>query len=75
MKRNAISIEQIERAINVWRSRRPAPDEFPTLCAEARALADIYAQMIVHRMNTIDSAQLSHAQFDALQGALNEINA
>jgi hypothetical protein len=73
MNRVAISIEQIECAINVWRDRHPAPEgnnECPTLCVEARALADIYALMIVHRQTTIDAAQLTRIQLDALQGAL-----
>ncbi|RQR60703.1 DUF3717 domain-containing protein [Burkholderia sp. Bp9015] len=69
-----LSIEQIERAINIWRARRPAPtgaDECPTLCTEARALADIYALMIIQRIGVIAIEQLNPAQHAALRGALN----
>ncbi|WP_431229197.1 DUF3717 domain-containing protein [Burkholderia contaminans] len=69
-----LSIEQIEHAINIWRARRPAPtgaDECPTLCSEARALADIYALMIIQRNGVIAIEQLNPAQRAALRGALS----
>ncbi|PZR46010.1 MULTISPECIES: DUF3717 domain-containing protein [Burkholderiaceae] len=68
-----ITIDQIERAINIWRARHPAPEgqnESPTLCVEARALADVYALMIFRRENAIEAATLTAAQVAALQGAL-----
>lgn len=70
-----LRIEQIERAINIWRARRPAPsgaDECPTLCAEARALADVYALMIIQKHERIVIDQLNPAQRAALAGALGE---
>ncbi|MDF0506869.1 DUF3717 domain-containing protein [Burkholderia cenocepacia] len=69
-----LRIEQIERAINIWRARRPAPtgaDECPTLCTEARALADIYALMIIQRDDVIAIEQLNPAQRAALRSALS----
>lgn len=68
------TIEQIERAINIWRARHPTPEgtnECPTLCAEARELADIYAVMIFNRETFIDTARLNASQAVALQGALD----
>ncbi|AOI68856.1 DUF3717 domain-containing protein [Burkholderia ubonensis] len=67
-----VRIEQIEAAINVWRERRPtpeAPTACPTLCAEARALADVYALMIYRKDAAIDASALTTAQAAALQGA------
>ncbi|RQQ77821.1 DUF3717 domain-containing protein [Burkholderia stagnalis] len=69
-----LAIEKIERAINIWRARSPAPEganECPTLCAEARALADVYALMIVERKNEIDASTLNASQLTALRDALN----
>ncbi|WP_049096340.1 DUF3717 domain-containing protein [Burkholderia cepacia] len=68
-----LTIEQIERAINIWRARRPAPtgaDESPTLCTEARALADIYALMIIQKNEVIAFEQLNPVQHAALRSAL-----
>ncbi|MDD1493971.1 MULTISPECIES: DUF3717 domain-containing protein [Burkholderia] len=69
-----LAIEKIERAINIWRARFPAPEgpnECPTLCPEARALADVYAVMIVERKLEIAVSMLTAVQLAALQGALN----
>ncbi|KGC70204.1 hypothetical protein DP57_6138 [Burkholderia pseudomallei] len=73
-----LAIEKIERAINIWRARYPAPEgpnECPTLCPEARALADVYAVMIVERKVEIAVSTLTAGQLAALQGALNLPNA
>ncbi|KWN65953.1 DUF3717 domain-containing protein [Burkholderia stagnalis] len=67
-----VRIEQIEAAINIWRERRPAPDApnaCPTLCAEARVLADVYALMICRRDVAIDATALTADQAAALHGA------
>jgi hypothetical protein len=42
-----ISIQELEAAINYWRSQSPAGGEELHLCAEAAALAKPYALMIV----------------------------
>ncbi|VWC93678.1 PF12512 family protein [Burkholderia contaminans] len=64
-----LSIEQLERAINIWRSRRPSVDGDPILCREARILADPYALMIFHGATEIDAAKLSDDQRTAYNGA------
>jgi len=64
-----VSIEQLERAINIWRSRRPSGDGDPILCREARILADPYALMIFHGATEIDAANLSDDQRAAYNGA------
>ncbi|ENG0264605.1 MULTISPECIES: DUF3717 domain-containing protein [Burkholderia cepacia complex] len=69
-----ITIEQIERAINIWRARHPTPEgtnECPTLCAEARELANVYAAMIFNRETFIDAARLNASQAVGLQRALD----
>ena len=42
-----ISIQELEAAINYWRSQSPAKGEELCLCSEASALAKPYALMIV----------------------------
>lgn len=64
-----LRIEELERAINIWRSRRPSRDGDPILCREARILAEPYALMIFKRETQIDAAQLSTAQRAAYDGA------
>lgn len=63
------SIADIERAINHWRERRPSPDGI-VLCAEANALAPVYATMIVERKASVDAAGLRPDQIAALRAAL-----
>lgn len=67
-----LSIEQLERAINIWRSRRPSVDGDPILCREARILADPYALMIFHGATEIDAAKLSDDQRAAYNGAFTQ---
>lgn len=43
----SIHITDIEAAINFWRERKPSPDGV-TLAPELRALAEVYALMVVH---------------------------
>ena len=42
-----ISIQELEAAINYWRSQSPAKGEELCLCPEAAALAKPYALMII----------------------------
>jgi hypothetical protein len=42
-----VSIQELEAAINYWRSQSPAEGEELRLCPEASALAKPYALMIV----------------------------
>ncbi|MBN3829536.1 DUF3717 domain-containing protein [Burkholderia sp. Ac-20384] len=67
-----VSIEQLERAINIWRSRRPSGDGDPILCREARILADPYALMIFHGATEIDAAKLTADQRTAYDGAFTQ---
>lgn len=64
-----ISIDHIERAINIWRARRPSSENHPILCREARSLADVYALMIVQRAQCISADSLTDEQAAALSGA------
>ncbi|KUY49068.1 DUF3717 domain-containing protein [Burkholderia sp. RF2-non_BP3] len=69
---DAVSIVEIEVAINVWRNRSPAPtglDELIVLCAEARVLADVYGVMIVTRATSVPRSSLTAKQAAALIGA------
>ncbi|WP_321882608.1 DUF3717 domain-containing protein [Burkholderia cepacia] len=69
---DAVSIAEIEVAINVWRNRSPAPtgpDELLVLCAEARVLADVYGVMIVNRATCVPRSSLTAKQVAALLGA------
>ncbi|MBR8278350.1 DUF3717 domain-containing protein [Burkholderia cenocepacia] len=69
---DAVSIAEIEVAINVWRNRSPAPigpDELLVLCPEARVLADVYGVMIVTRETCVPRSSLTDKQVAALAGA------
>ncbi|MDA3669953.1 DUF3717 domain-containing protein [Burkholderia cenocepacia] len=69
---DAVSIAEIEGAINVWRNRSPAPtgpDELLILCAEARVLSDVYGVMIVNRSSSVPRSSLTLKQAAALLGA------
>ncbi|MDN7430836.1 DUF3717 domain-containing protein [Burkholderia sp. AU45388] len=67
-----LSIEQLERAINIWRSRRPSRDGDPILCREARILADPYALMIFNGATQIDASNLTDDQRAAYSGAFSQ---
>lgn len=62
----ATPITDLERAINFWRSRSPAQGEERRLCAEASALAEVYALMIFHRQSEFDPTAMSSAAQAAL---------
>ncbi len=51
----AIHIIDIEAAINFWRDKRPSPDGI-TLAPEIRALAEVYALMVVAHRDEVDEA-------------------
>jgi hypothetical protein len=70
-----ISIERLEAAINTWRNRKPSPegkDQAPALCAEARALADVYAMMIVTGSKKVDTATFNEIEAAAYAAATHE---
>jgi predicted Fe-S protein YdhL (DUF1289 family) len=61
---SAIHITDIESAINHWRSRSPSPDGV-SLPAPTRALAEVYALMVVHREDWVDEAGMPSAAWAA----------
>jgi hypothetical protein len=67
----ALTIAEIERAINYWCARQ-ASSENGALCAKARPLADIYGKMIYERMTAIDASNLTPEQMDAIRIALDQ---
>ena len=70
-KSDFVSIAQIEGAINHWRERHPPADAHnPVLCAEARALADVYGLMIYNGQERIERSSLTPLQLDALAAVL-----
>ena len=56
----AISILDIEAAINYWRERSPSPDGI-TLAPQVRALAEVYALMVFERRAEVDEQALPAA--------------
>ncbi|WLE64160.1 DUF3717 domain-containing protein (plasmid) [Burkholderia plantarii] len=68
MEANAITIEQVEAAINAWRARRPSTDGDARLCREARVLAEPYTWMIMNRQAQIPLTALTAEQQAALDG-------
>lgn len=55
----AISILEMERAINYWRQLHPSSRDTMTLCPQAACLAELYARMIVFQMHEISWAEFS----------------
>jgi predicted Fe-S protein YdhL (DUF1289 family) len=60
----AIHITDIESAINHWRQRTPSVDGL-SLPAPTRALAEVYALMVVHREDWVDEAGMPRAALQA----------
>ncbi|WP_372658695.1 DUF3717 domain-containing protein [Hydrogenophaga sp.] len=52
-----IHISDIEAAINFWRARKPSPDGV-SLCAELRALAEVYALLVFFHETHADEASM-----------------
>jgi uncharacterized protein len=63
----AIHITDIEAAINWWRQRSPSPDGV-SLCAQLRALAEVYALMVYYRDSQCDEFNLSTPAREAWLG-------
>lgn len=59
-----IFITDIELALNYWRIQSPSPDGF-SLPAPTRALAEVYARMVVKRIDAMKEAELSGAAMAA----------
>ena len=63
-----VSIQELEAAINYWRSQSPAEGEELRLCSEASALAKPYALMIVQGSQRVPMDVLDGAAHAAIQG-------
>ncbi|MBT8537471.1 DUF3717 domain-containing protein [Polynucleobacter paneuropaeus] len=63
-----ITIQELEAAINYWRSQSPAVGEELALCLEATALAKPYALMIVQSAQRMPIDVLDESARLALQG-------
>ena len=63
-----ISIQELEAAINYWRSQSPAEGEELRLCSEAAALARPYALLIVQGSQRVPMDVLDAAAQAAIQG-------
>ena len=61
---SAIHITDIESAINHWRIRSPSPDGV-SLPAPTRALAEVYALMVIHHEDWVDEARMPRAAHEA----------
>jgi hypothetical protein len=67
-----LSIQDLEAAINYWRSQSPALGEELHLCPEAAALAKPYALMIVQGAQRVPMDVLDEAARLAIQGYLKK---
>ena len=64
-----ISIIELERAINYWRSKYPSSRDTMTLCPQASCLAELYARMIIFQAHEISIAEFSAKAKKALREA------
>lgn len=70
-----ITIQELEAAINYWRSQSPAVGEELHLCPEAAALAKPYALMIIQGAQRIPVDVLDEAARLAIQKFPNNTQA
>jgi hypothetical protein len=70
-----ITIQDLEAAINYWRSQSPAIGEELHLCPEAAALAKPYALMIVQAAQRVPIDVLDEVARLAIQKFLNNTQA
>jgi uncharacterized protein len=61
-----IHITDLEAAINFWRGRKPSPDGI-TLAPELRALAQVYALLVVHHQDEADERDVPAEAYAAWQ--------
>lgn len=62
-----LSVQDLEAAINFWRSQRPARGNEFALSPEVNALARVYALMIFHRTQTLPADKLEPRTQQLLQ--------
>ncbi|MES2586686.1 MAG: DUF3717 domain-containing protein [Pseudomonadota bacterium] len=65
-----VSIQELEAAINYWRSQSPAVGEELHLCPEAAALARPYALMIIQGSQRVPLDVLDESAKTAIQNFL-----
>ncbi|CAM3689697.1 DUF3717 domain-containing protein [Polynucleobacter brandtiae] len=65
-----LSIQELELAINYWRSQLPALGEELYLCPEVAALAKPYALMIMQGAQRVPMDILDESAMVAIQGYL-----
>jgi hypothetical protein len=70
-----VSIQELEAAINYWRSQSPAVGEELNLCPEAAALAKPYALMIVQGAQRVPMDVLDEMAKTAIQTFLKNTQA
>jgi hypothetical protein len=68
-----LTVQDLEAAINYWRSQSPAVGEELHLCAEAAALAKPYALMIVQGSQRLSMDVLSKPERLAIEAYLKAI--
>ena len=69
-----VSIQDLEAAINYWRSQSPAVGEELHLSPEAAALAKPYALMIIQGAQRVPMDVLDEAAMSAIQIFLKDIS-
>lgn len=62
-----ITIQELEAAINYWRSQSPAVGDELSLCAQASALAKPYALMIVQGSQRMPIDVMDHTAREAIE--------
>jgi hypothetical protein len=65
-----VTIQELETAINYWRSQSPSVGEELHLCPEAAALAKPYALLIVQGAQRVPMDVLDEAAKSAIQNYL-----
>jgi hypothetical protein len=62
-----LSLQELEAAINYWRTQRPARGNEYALSAEVSVLARVYALMIFHHAPSLTLEQLDSSARQLLQ--------
>lgn len=68
-----ISINELEAAINFWRTRSPASGDELSLCKEASALSKPYALLIVQRRASVSPDALEPGARDAWEAYVRAV--
>jgi len=61
---DTIHITDLESAINYWRTQHPCDDD-ASLPPDLEVLAEVYAQMIMHRAMEVEAARIPQHALDA----------